>query len=75
MKRLEESSGQAVLEYLIGSFLVAIILLALAGVWHGWREEAVRQDSMLGKTFTSAPYSNSSSMGGSAQGAKDILMH
>jgi len=75
MKRLGESSGQAIPEYLIGSFLVVIILVALAGVWHGWHEEAVSRDSMLGKTFTSAPYSISSSMGGDAQGAKDILMH
>lgn len=75
MLDLNPDSGQSILEYVMAVLLIMVVLVALVTVLGDYKQTSVTDDSMLGKTITSAPFTGQSSLGSSSQGVLDVLAH
>lgn len=67
--------GQAIIEFLIATGLVLVILMAIGSVGVWLKGLHPSRDSMLGKTYSEAPYTGASSEGVNAYAVEDVLLH
>ena len=74
-RQLCAEGGQAIVEFLIGTSLVLIILVAMSVLVPWLKGRRPAPGSVLQKTYAGAPYTGSSSEGVNIYAPEDILLH
>lgn len=74
-QQLCTEGGQAIVEFLIGTSLVLIILVAMSVLVPWLKGRRPAPGSVLQKTYAGAPYTGSSSEGVNIYAPEDILLH
>ena len=74
-RQLCAEDGQAIVEFLIGTSLVLIILVAMSVLVPWLKGRRPAPGSVLQKTYAGAPYTGSSSEGVNIYAPEDILLH